>query len=331
MMDIFLNLNQSENILSFLDEFSSSSSFAGEGFLKSFNKINLSGSFTGLFFITFCLIFTPNVLDSQCFSFIFKSKSMVFKGLDCSGDGFLIGYNGIFKVGLTFNESLVFVLKVLALSNPIGSLSLFSVLEEVSGLNELLSNLTEEIKDLDDGLVINLGSKLSEGTDQGLEEGVFTFSKFSLDLFKSALDLGESNTSLKVLNDLGSFINSFNLVNVLSILFNPGLVLLSTEGIFRSIAIFVLFNILGDLSNFLFSFFKGFNGILSELGGGNNLALVISNLLFHISDELFASSFIVFIDSVSRGLLLVKSAGHVLKKKVNLVNRGTSCSCKLNH
>jgi len=160
---------------------------------------------------------------------------------------------------------------------------------------------------------------------------VFTFSKLGLDLFKSALDLRKSNTSLKVLDNLGSFINSFNLVNVLSILLFPSGVLLFTKSTFRSKAVFVLFNILGDLSNFLFSFFKSFNSILSELCGGNNLGLVIGNLLFHISDELFASGFIIFINSVSISLLLVKSTGQVLEEEVNLVNRGTSCSCKLNH
>jgi len=127
-----LNLNQSENILSFLDEFSSSSSLTSEGILKSFNKIDLSSSFIILIFISFCLIFTPSVLDSQGFSFIFKSKSMVFKGLDCSRDGFLVGNDGVFKVSFTFNESLVFILEVLALSNPVLSLSFFSVLKEVS-------------------------------------------------------------------------------------------------------------------------------------------------------------------------------------------------------
>lgn len=57
---------------------------------------------------------------------------MVFKGLDCSRDGFLVGYDSVFKVGFTFNKSLVFVLEVLALSNPVISLSFFSVLKEVS-------------------------------------------------------------------------------------------------------------------------------------------------------------------------------------------------------
>jgi len=56
--------------------------------------------------------------------------------------------------------------------------------------------LGEEIKDLDDGLVINLGGQLSESTDQGLEEGMLTLSELSLDLFESTLDLREGNTCL---------------------------------------------------------------------------------------------------------------------------------------
>jgi hypothetical protein len=36
--------------------------------------------------------------------------------------------------------------------------------------------LAQEIKNLDDGFVIDLGCQLSEGGDKGLEKGVLSFS-----------------------------------------------------------------------------------------------------------------------------------------------------------
>ena len=66
-----------------------------------------------------------------------------------------------------------------------------------------------------------------------------------------------------MLDDLGGFINGFNLLVVLGILINPGFVLLGSNLGFRGEGIFVVFNILGDDSNFLFSFGEGVGGVLS--------------------------------------------------------------------
>jgi hypothetical protein len=66
---------------------------------------------------------------------------------------------------------------------------------------------------------------LSEGADQGLEEGVLTVGESSLDFLESGFNLRECNTGLKVLNDLGGFIDGFNLIDVFSILLFPGGVL----------------------------------------------------------------------------------------------------------
>lgn len=159
---------------------------------------------------------------------------MVFKGLGGTYDGVLVGDDGAFEVSLALSESLVLFLKMDALDSPVTGLTFLGLTEEVAGCDELLSDLAEEIEDLDDGLVVNLGGQLSKGTDQGLEEGVSTFSEFSLDLLETALNLGESNTGLKVLDDLGCLIDSFNLFDVFSVLLLPCGVLLSTEGLFLS-------------------------------------------------------------------------------------------------
>jgi len=85
---------------------------------------------------------------------------------------------------------------VSSLGNPVGGLSLFGFSQLGLGSNQLLSDLAEEIEDLDDGFVVNLGGQLSEGGDEGLEEGVFAFSKFGLDLLESGFNLGEGDTGL---------------------------------------------------------------------------------------------------------------------------------------
>lgn len=256
---------------------------------------------------------------------------MIFKGLDSCRNSFLIWNNSTFKILFTFNKSLVFFLKVNALSSPVFNLSIFSILKTISWLNKLLSNLTKEIKDLNNSLIINLRSKLCQSTNQWFEKSVFTFSKFSLDLFKSTLNLRKSNTSLKVLNYLWSFINWFNLINMFSILSFPSFVLLLTKSLFRSKTIFILFNILCSLTNFLLSFFKSFYSIFTKFCGSSNLSLVILNLLLHISNKLFAGSLIILVNSISRSLLVVQGTGKVLKEKVNLVSWGTSGSSKLDH
>jgi hypothetical protein len=91
-----------------------------------------------------------------------------------------------------------------------------------------------------------------------------------------------------VLNDLAGFIDGFDLISMLSILLDPSFVLLVSEGLFRSKGVFVLFNILGSLSNFLFSFSKGVSSIFSQFGKSIDLGIVIVNFVFHISDELVA-------------------------------------------
>jgi hypothetical protein len=99
-----------------------------------------------------------------------------------------------------------------------------------------------------------------------------------------------------VLNDLAGFINGFNLVSVFSILLDPGFVLLVSEGLFRSVGVLVLFDILGSLSDFLFSFSEGIGGVLSQFGKGVDLGVVIVDLIFHIGNEFIACSFIGFVD-----------------------------------
>ena len=95
---------------------------------------------------------------------------MVFKGLVGTLDDGLVAHDGTFKEGLSVCESLVLLLKVGALGGPVASLTFLSLAKVVSGGNDLLSDLAEEIEDLDDLLVVDLGGELSKGGDQGLEK-----------------------------------------------------------------------------------------------------------------------------------------------------------------
>jgi hypothetical protein len=99
-----------------------------------------------------------------------------------------------------------------------------------------------------------------------------------------------------VLDDFGGFINCFDLLIVFSILINPGLVLVSSELGFRSEGVFVVFNILGNKSNFFLSFSEGVGSVLSQFSESNNLSLVVSDGLFKVIDEFLAGDLVVFID-----------------------------------
>ena len=91
-----------------------------------------------------------------------------------------------------------------------------------------------------------------------------------------------------MLNDLGGFINSFDLLIVFSILVNPGFVLFGSELGFRGEGVLVVFDVLGDKSDFLLGFSKSVSGVLSQFGKSDDLSLVVSDGLFEVIDEFFA-------------------------------------------
>ena len=61
---------------------------------------------------------------------------------------------------------------------------------------------------------------------------------------------------------------------------------------------FVLFDVLGGLSDFLLSFSEGSSGVLSELSNSNDLSLVVVDLALHVVNELLASSLVVVVDLI---------------------------------
>ena len=54
------------------------------------------------------------------------------------------------------------------MGGPVLGLTILSFSQVVSGGDDLLSDLGEQVKDLDDLLVVDLGGELGQGGDEGL-------------------------------------------------------------------------------------------------------------------------------------------------------------------
>ena len=262
---------------------------------------------------------------------------MVFKGLVGTLDDSLVADDGTFEEGLSVSKSLVLLLEVRALGSPVFSLTVLSFAEVVSGGYDLLSDLAQEIEDLNDLLVVDLGGELGQGGDEGLnikirkylEEGVLGLAEAGGDLVESGFQLGESNTSLQVLNDLGGLINSDDVSIVFGILLFPGSVLLDAECGLGVEGLNVLVEILGGLTDLLLSLVESLGGVVTELGDSNDLGFVVVDCALEVVDELFTGGSVVFVDLVSIGLLLVKLSSDILEEKVDLINTVTSCSSQM--
>jgi hypothetical protein len=307
-----------------LKEFSDTVDLGGDVVLESFDNVKLAGTFLGLFVVLGHLNVAPDVLDAEGFLLVFKSKSVIFKGISDLFDDIFIVDDGSLKESLSLRESSVLLLQVGGLNHPKFSLLFLSFSEHVSGGDELLSDLAEEVEDLDDGLVVDLGGELGEGGNEGLEEGVFAFSELSLDLLESGFDLREGDTSLQVLNDLGSIIDGLDLFLVLGVLDFPGGVLLFAESLLLSEALLVVLNILGGDTDLLLSLGKGINGIFVLLGKSSDLSLVIEDLLLHVVDQLVTSGNVGLVNFVGFSLIAGESGANVVQKNHDLVNWGTS-------
>jgi len=300
-----------------------------EEVLESFDGLSLLLSLDVLFFVVGLLDFAPVLLDGKGLLFVFEGDGVVFKGLVGTLDDSLVADDGTFEEGLSVSKSLVLLLEVRALGSPVFSLTVLSFAEVVSGGNDLLSDLAQEIEDLNDLLVVDLGGELGQGGDEGLEEGVLGLAEAGGDLVESGFQLGESNTSLQVLNDLGGLINSDDVSIVFGILLFPGSVLLDAECGLGVEGLNVLVEILGGLTDLLLSLVESLGGVVTELGDSNDLGFVVVDCTLEVVDELFTGGGVVFVDLVSIGLLLVKLSSDILEEKVDLINTVTSCSSQM--
>ena len=160
---------------------------------------------------------------------------------------------------------------------------------------------------------------------------MFAFSKSGGNLFESGFNLGECDTGLKVLDNLGGLINIFDLLLVFSILLLPGCVLLFSELFLWGEGLLVHFDVLGGNSDFFLGFSEGVGGILLELGGGDDSGLVIGDFLFHVVNELFTWGDVVILDWIGSLLVGVDVGGDIVQQQVDLVDGGTGGKVELNN
>jgi hypothetical protein len=127
-----------------------------------------------------------------------------------------------------------------------------------------------------------------------------------------------------MLHYLWSFINSINLINMLSILSLPCSVLWLSVSLLISKGLLVVSNIRCHNSNFSLSLTQSNCSWVSQIWKSNNLILVIYDLLFQINNNLFKSNCITLIDFISFLLISIQLRSYIVQKNLNLTN-WTSC------
>jgi hypothetical protein len=155
--------------LSASEELSGGREFLHDVLLDALDDILLSFSFAGLCLVDVGLLVAPGLLVGESFFAVLLLEGMHFEELFSSLDGLLVLGDGSFQLLFSVNKSGVFVGQVSREFSPVMSLSLFSLLEHVSALDQLLSEFAEELCDLLDGLRVDVGGQLSQGGNDGLE------------------------------------------------------------------------------------------------------------------------------------------------------------------
>lgn len=158
---------------------------------------------------------------------------------------------------------------------------------------------------------------------------MLSFLELGLDLFESALELGEGDSCLQVLHDLACLVDRVNLVDVLGVLLDPNGVLVSSGGGFLVVALLVIRNVLGDDSYFALCFGESLGGGVSEISEGDDLGLVVLDFLFEVSDELFESGRVGLAHLVGSLLVLVELGGDVVEEDLDFSDGASSGELKL--
>lgn len=99
-------------------------------------------------------------------------------------------------------------------------------------------------------------------------------------------NLSEGGTEGKVLDELGSIIDGFDHVVDGSNLSDKGVVLILAGGLFTSVGGSVVLNVGNGDSDVLLRLGESLDGVVSELGVGLDLVVVVVNLLVEVVDDL---------------------------------------------
>lgn len=125
-----------------------------------------------------------------------------------------------------------------------------------------------------------------------------------------------------MLDDFAGIINGFNSFGVLGILSDKDGVLIVSGGLFSGIGVLVVFNILDGNSQISFGLGQGFSGVVSDLGVGIDLVLLIVDSVININSDSVTSGLISSVDSVVVLLVRDDTSDDLIKEEVHFVNGG---------
>ena len=244
----------------------------------------------GLSLVGLTLNGAPSLLSGKSVLSVFEFNSVILKSLFGDFDVLLLKADESFKLGLSVSESAVLVWQVVWEDGVVLGLFLLNLVELDLVGNEVLSELSDQFSNSLDGLEVNLWawSDLSKGGDDGFQEGLFAWEsiEFLVDGFESSLDLSEWGSELKVLNNLGSFVDGNEESIKFSVLSDIGGVLALSGGLFSGSSCFVVCDILGGLSDVDFSLLKSLSWVVSQLLVGSDLSSVIGDVVLKIDGNL---------------------------------------------
>jgi len=204
-----------------------------EVLLEFIDDADFSGSFGGTELVVLRFRVAPGGLGGEGLLDVFEFDLVVLEGVLELGEEIFSGGDEGGKAGLLVGEGGLLALEGGEEGFPV-TLGLFLVLlGELLLLNDTGADVLEEIQNLDDGLVVELGGELGEGGNEGLEEGgvlVVGGSKLLEDLVVTGLDLGESDTVDHVLDELDAFLKGGDLDGLFVVIGSPFAVLGLTFG-----------------------------------------------------------------------------------------------------
>lgn len=127
-----------------------------------------------------------------------------------------------------------------------------------------------------------------------------------------------------MLDDLAGIINGIDGFIMLGVLSAPEGVLVVSGGLFSGIGGLVVLDVLDVGSEVGLGLSKGFSGVVSQLGVGLDLNVVIVDVVFQINGDSVTSSLVGSVNSVVFSLVLDQLSDDLVQQHVDLINGGAS-------